>query len=191
MASYQVRQRDPLLDQNTQAILERRGKELLGGGLVALGVIAAMMLASYSPEDPSWMAASDAPAQNWLGRIGAGIASPLMVIVGYGAWLLPLGLLAWGVRFITHRGEERASAHIMKSLVKAIKNVEALIILNKDPWNHQYFYAENLSTYIQAGAPLMDVSPEYALEYIPRPFSYDLRPGQAFVMVTSRDQLPH
>ena len=75
MASYQARQRDPLLDQNTQASLERRGKELLGGGLVALGVIAAMMLASYSPEDPSWMAASDAPAQNWLGRIGAGLVT--------------------------------------------------------------------------------------------------------------------
>jgi starch synthase (maltosyl-transferring) len=67
---------------------------------------------------------------------------------------------------------------------------EALVILNKDVWNHQYFYAENLSTYIQAGAPLVDASPEYPLEYIPRPFSYDLRPGQAFVFVTSRDHLP-
>lgn len=67
---------------------------------------------------------------------------------------------------------------------------EALIILNKDPWNHQYFYAENIGTYIQAGAPLQDVSPEYTLEYISRPFSYDLRPGQAFVMVASRDHLP-
>jgi starch synthase (maltosyl-transferring) len=67
---------------------------------------------------------------------------------------------------------------------------EALIILNKDPWNHQYFYAENVGAYIQAGAPLQDVSPEYPLEYIPRPFSYDLRPGQAFVMVSSRDHLP-
>jgi starch synthase (maltosyl-transferring) len=68
---------------------------------------------------------------------------------------------------------------------------EALIILNKDPHNHQYFYAENLGNYIQAGAPLMDVSPEYPMEYIPRPFSYDLRPGQAFVMVTRRDHLPN
>jgi starch synthase (maltosyl-transferring) len=68
---------------------------------------------------------------------------------------------------------------------------EALIILNKDAWNHQYFYAENLGAYIQAGAPLMDVSPEYAMEYVPKPFSYDLRPGQAFVLVTSRDHLPH
>lgn len=65
---------------------------------------------------------------------------------------------------------------------------EALIILNKDPWNHQHFYTENLNTHVQAGAPLMDVSPEYPLDYIPtKPFSYDLRPGQGFVMVTARD----
>ena len=30
MASYQARQRDPLLDQGTQAMLERRGRELMG-----------------------------------------------------------------------------------------------------------------------------------------------------------------
>ena len=66
---------------------------------------------------------------------------------------------------------------------------EALLILNKDVWNHQYFQADNLGTYIQAGAPLVDVSPEYTLDYIPKPFSYDLRPGQGFVMVASREHL--
>jgi starch synthase (maltosyl-transferring) len=65
---------------------------------------------------------------------------------------------------------------------------EALIILNKDPWNRQYFYTDNLQGYVQAGAALHDVSPEYPLEYIPtKPFSYELRPGQGFVMVTMRD----
>jgi starch synthase (maltosyl-transferring) len=67
---------------------------------------------------------------------------------------------------------------------------EVLIILNKDPWNRQYFYAPNLQGYVQAGAPLQDVSPEYPLDYIPtKPFSYELRPGQGFVMVTRRDVL--
>jgi len=48
---------------------------------------------------------------------------------------------------------------------------------------------DNLQSFVQARAPLMDVSPEYPLDYIPTaPFSYDLRPGQAFVMVTARDQ---
>ena len=39
MASWQAKQRDPLFDRNTQAALERRGKELAGAGLVVLGVI--------------------------------------------------------------------------------------------------------------------------------------------------------
>ena len=64
---------------------------------------------------------------------------------------------------------------------------EALLILNKDIWHHQHFYASNLDAYVQAGAPLEDVSPEYRLDYLPAPFDYDLRPGQGFVMITYRN----
>jgi len=64
---------------------------------------------------------------------------------------------------------------------------ESLLILNKDIHNYQHFYADNLQEFVQAGAPLMDVSPEDQLEYIPKPFSYDLRPGQGIVLITSRD----
>ena len=64
---------------------------------------------------------------------------------------------------------------------------ESLIILNKDIHNKQHFYADSLHKFIQAGGPLNDVSPEYRLEYIPEPFSYDLRPGQGIVLVTSRE----
>ncbi len=64
---------------------------------------------------------------------------------------------------------------------------EALLILNKDIYNKQHFYAESLQELVQAGAPLRDLSPEYPMEYIPVPFSYDLRPGQGIVLITSRD----
>jgi len=64
---------------------------------------------------------------------------------------------------------------------------EALIILNKDIYNKQYFHVEKLSNLIQAGAPLKDVSPEYRLDYISEPFSYDLRPGQGLIFVTRRN----
>jgi starch synthase (maltosyl-transferring) len=64
---------------------------------------------------------------------------------------------------------------------------EALLILNKDIYNKQHFYAESLQEFVQAGAPLRDLSPEYPMEYIPVPFSYDLRPGQGIVLITSRD----
>ena len=46
MASWQAKHRDPLFDQSTQAALERRGKELLGAGLVILGVLIALVWAS-------------------------------------------------------------------------------------------------------------------------------------------------
>jgi len=64
---------------------------------------------------------------------------------------------------------------------------ESLVILNKDTHNKQHFCVENLQEFVQAGAPLVDLSPQYRMEYIPRPFSYDLRPGQGIVLMTSRD----
>jgi starch synthase (maltosyl-transferring) len=63
---------------------------------------------------------------------------------------------------------------------------EALLILNKDPWNHQDFYTDHLRHFIQSGEPLQDVSPEFPLEYIHEPFHYSLRPGQGIVLVTTR-----
>ena len=66
---------------------------------------------------------------------------------------------------------------------------ESLLILNKDIHNKQPFHAENLQDFVHAGAPLVDISPEYRLEYIPEPFSYDLRPGQGIVLITSRDSV--
>ena len=113
MASYQSRQRDPLLDSTTQAALEKRSKELLGIGLILLGLMSAAMFFSYSSDDPSWISATDAPVQNWLGRFGASTAAPLMMVVGKGIWVLPLVLLAWGARFVGHWGQERALGRLL------------------------------------------------------------------------------
>jgi len=63
---------------------------------------------------------------------------------------------------------------------------EALLILNKDLGQHQEFHTERFRQYVQAGAPLRDVSPEHPLEYLHEPFHYALRPGQGIVLVTSR-----
>jgi len=113
MAIYQSRGRDPLLDSETQAALEKRSKELLGFALSAIGVLIAMMVYSYSPNDPSWISATDAPVQNWLGRFGASTIAPVMMIVGKGIWVLPVVLIAWGIRFVGHFGEERAIGRIV------------------------------------------------------------------------------
>ncbi|SFD85176.1 DNA translocase FtsK [Sulfitobacter brevis] len=111
--AYQTRQRDPLLDSNMTQAIEKRGKELMGLALIAVGLMAAMMIGSYTPDDPNWMVSTDAPVQNWMGRMGASIAAPLFMIVGWGAWGIAVALMAWGVRFALHTGEDRAIARLI------------------------------------------------------------------------------
>jgi len=111
--AYQTRGRDPLLDSNMALAIEKRGKELLGLAFLGLAVLATMMFASYSPDDPSWLSAVDTPVQNWIGQTGATIAATLFMVVGLGGWGLAVVLAAWGVRFVLHRGQERAVARVI------------------------------------------------------------------------------
>ncbi|NDW54202.1 DNA translocase FtsK [Aliiroseovarius sp. PrR006] len=137
--AYQAKQRDPIFDSTTQAVLERRGKELLGIGLIALGIVIALILGSYSPEDPGWMSATDTPAQNALGRIGAFIASPLSVIAGLGSWALPLILVVWGLRMTFHFGEERAVGRlIFAPIAVALCSVYASTLVPGAGWTHSF-----------------------------------------------------
>ncbi|MBT8408558.1 MAG: DNA translocase FtsK 4TM domain-containing protein, partial [Alphaproteobacteria bacterium] len=100
--AYQARHRDPLFDSDTQAIIERRGKELVGLVLLGLALVVAMALGTYSPDDPNWLSSTDQPAQNLLGPLGAAFASPLYVIAGYGSWAIAVVLAVWGARFVFH-----------------------------------------------------------------------------------------
>ena len=139
MASYQARQRDPLLDQGTTAMLERRGRELLGLALIALAFAFMLMLNSYSPEDPGWMVATDEPAANTLGRFGAALASTLIIIGGKGSWAIPLILAAWGLRFVLHRGAERAVSRMVFAVIAiAMASVYAATLLPSAMWTHSF-----------------------------------------------------
>jgi len=113
MASYQSRQRDPLFDSNTQAALEKRSRELVGLALIVTGVLFAVVIGTYSPDDPSWISATDAPVQNWLGHFGASMAAPLMMVIGLGAWVLAATLVMAGGRFLFHYGQERVIGRAM------------------------------------------------------------------------------
>jgi starch synthase (maltosyl-transferring) len=57
-------------------------------------------------------------------------------------------------------------------------------VLNKDPWNRRHFHCDDLYRHVQGSPPLIDVSPEWRLDYLPTPFEFDLGPGMARVMVT-------
>ncbi|GHD98849.1 cell division protein FtsK [Defluviimonas sp. 20V17] len=139
MASYQIRQRDPLLDQKMQALLERRGRELIGVALLLATLMIALMLGSYTAGDPGWMAATDGPVHNLLGKFGATIASPLIIIAGRGAWGLVVVLLIWSLRFIFHRGSERAlNRVIFAPIAIAVLSVYASTLTPGPGWHHSF-----------------------------------------------------
>ncbi|MCL3882005.1 DNA translocase FtsK [Marivita sp. GX14005] len=137
--AYHARGRAPLFDSNMQAVIEKRGKELGGLALMVLGIMSAAMIWSYSPADPSWLSATDAPVQNWLGRTGASIAAPLFMIVGWASWGLALVLLVWGARLALHRGEERAiSRLIFAPIWIAVAAIYAAGVPESTAWTHSF-----------------------------------------------------
>ncbi len=139
MASYQTRQRDPLLDHRVQAILERRSRELFGLFLIALAVAFGLMLASYSASDPGWMVATDQPAHNVLGRLGAAISSTLMTVGGLGSWSIPTVIVAWGLRFTSHQGAERAVSRVVFAVIAvALGSVYCATLVPDAAWPHSF-----------------------------------------------------
>jgi len=111
--AYHTQGREPLLDSDMVAMIEQRSKELVGFGLVALGLLVAALLYSYSPNDPNLLVSTDAPAQNWLGRTGASIAAISVMTMGLAGWAVVLVCLVWGVRYILHKGQERALGRLV------------------------------------------------------------------------------
>jgi starch synthase (maltosyl-transferring) len=62
---------------------------------------------------------------------------------------------------------------------------QALIVLNKDVWQRQRFYTENLARYVQSQLPLKDLSVDWPMSFLPSPFEFELLPGMARVLVTT------
>ncbi|MEZ5725170.1 MAG: DNA translocase FtsK [Paracoccaceae bacterium] len=157
MASWQAKGRDPLFDQNTQAALERRGKELIGAGLVVLAAVLAMVLYSWSPDDPSFLAATDQPPVNLLGRFGAYLAAPLMMIAGYGAWGLALGSLVWGLRLMLHKGEDRVMRAVFLPIAVALGSVYCASMVPPFGWDENFGLGGHFGDMMMGG--LMAVLP--------------------------------
>ncbi|MDJ0822051.1 MAG: DNA translocase FtsK 4TM domain-containing protein [Paracoccaceae bacterium] len=137
--AYQTRGRDPLLDSDMAQAIEKRGTELIGLLLVALGLMAGAMIASYTPDDPSWLSATDAPVQNWMGRLGASVAAPLFMIVGWGSWAVSLVLVVWGARLALHRDHGRTlGCLIFAPIWVALCSVYASGLPETAGWSHNF-----------------------------------------------------
>ncbi|MFG6079860.1 DNA translocase FtsK [Paracoccus litorisediminis] len=151
MASWQAKHRDPLFDQSTQAALKRRGNELMGALLVVLGVVIVMMFASYSPDDPSYLSATDEPAQNLLGRPGATLSSALITLLGW-TWILPaIGVMGWGLRMMLHRGAERCLRAIYLAPALLLTCSYAATLTPPDTWPHAFGLGGNAGDAVMGG----------------------------------------
>ena len=139
MAYNQAPSRSPLIDSTVKEALERRGTEMLGLILIATGMAALLLLWSYSPSDRSFWSISDEPTQNILGVIGASIAAPLILILGWGSFSLPIFLMAWGIRFVCHSGAERAITRmIFFPVATAFSSAFFATLVPNNTWVHQF-----------------------------------------------------
>jgi S-DNA-T family DNA segregation ATPase FtsK/SpoIIIE len=84
-----------------------RFNELIGFLGITLAILLALALLSYSPRDASFNVSAQTPeahpAQNWIGPAGAYTADFLFQVLGYAAFLLPMGAFAVGVRWFRSR----------------------------------------------------------------------------------------
>jgi S-DNA-T family DNA segregation ATPase FtsK/SpoIIIE len=193
MASYQTRQREPLLDQDTAAMLERRGRELVGIGLLIMALLFVMMLGSYSVTDPGWMVATDEPAANMLGRFGAALSSTMIIIGGKGVWSIPAILLAWGLRFVTHRGADRVVQRAIFAVIAvAISCLYATTLHPSDAWVQAHgFGLGGLfgETFMGTLLGIMPTSASFAIKFLSLTTGVMLLASMAFVMGFDRGEL--
>ena len=56
-----------------------------------------------------------------------------------------------------------------------------LVMLNKDRYNHQNIFIPDLSSILGENG-IIDISPEYAMNYLPYSFDYNLRPSEVKIL---------
>jgi S-DNA-T family DNA segregation ATPase FtsK/SpoIIIE len=107
--------------EHLREILRRRLSELAGLSLIALAVLGAIALATWSVQDPSLSHATQKPIHNLLSYPGAIFSDLAMQLLGLAAILLlvPEALLGW--RLLTHRpvGEKWRSLFWIPAIVLA------------------------------------------------------------------------
>jgi DNA segregation ATPase FtsK/SpoIIIE, S-DNA-T family len=101
-------------------VLQRRLREVGGVAMLALAMMGALALATWSVQDPSLSHATDAPVHNLLGRPGAIAADLMMQLFGLGSLALLLPIAVWGYRLLGHRPLSRERLRVVVWLLGAV-----------------------------------------------------------------------
>jgi S-DNA-T family DNA segregation ATPase FtsK/SpoIIIE len=123
----------PLVDSEMSEAMRRRLSELIGLGWLALAVLLGLCLASYDINDSSHFSSTAAPPANWLGRIGAILADPMMRAFGAASWGLVVFLGVWAGRFLFHLGERRLTRRALFAPVALL--VGMVFASTHAPWD--------------------------------------------------------
>jgi S-DNA-T family DNA segregation ATPase FtsK/SpoIIIE len=122
-----------------------RVNEIVVIGLVATALLLGLCLASYHPNDPSWNAAGEASAQNWIGAVGANVAAALFQTIGLAAYLLPFLILAAAWRRFRARRINSPVYRLLGLIVLVLSSSALLSLANLRPFFDASFNAGGLS----------------------------------------------
>jgi DNA segregation ATPase FtsK/SpoIIIE, S-DNA-T family len=93
-------------------IARRRFAEIVGVALVAVAVVLAIALMSWSVRDPSFNHAVDNPVKNWLGMPGAVVSDIAIQLFGVAILAVLAPVAVWGLALMKHRALDRLFARL-------------------------------------------------------------------------------
>jgi len=119
------------IEKNARYVLQRLTARLTQLGAImllsALG-LAALALLSFDPADPSWNTTNLNSVENWLGPAGAYFADIMYQVIGHGAWLVMLPLVALAVRRLRLTSIERPNWRLLAGVAGVLALALALAI---------------------------------------------------------------
>jgi DNA segregation ATPase FtsK/SpoIIIE, S-DNA-T family len=122
-----------------------RVNEIVAIALVAVALLLGLCLASYNPNDPSWNAAGEAAARNWVGTIGANVAAALFQAIGLAAYLLPFLILAAAWRRFRSRTINAPLSRLVGLILLVLSSSALLSLTNVRPFFDASFNAGGLA----------------------------------------------
>jgi S-DNA-T family DNA segregation ATPase FtsK/SpoIIIE len=129
-----------------------RVNEIIAIALIAMALLLGLCLASYNPNDPSWNAAGETGAHNWIGAIGANVAAAFFQAIGLAAYLLPFLLLAAAWRRFRSRRINAPVSRLAGLIVLVLSSSALLSLANIRPFFDASFAAGGLAGAIIARA---------------------------------------
>ncbi len=122
-----------------------RVNEILAIGLIAMALLLGLCLASYNPNDPSWNAAGETGAHNWIGAVGANVAAAFFQVIGLASYLLPFLLLAAAWRRFRSRRINAPVSRVAGLIVLVLSSSALLSLANFKPFFDASFNAGGLA----------------------------------------------